>query len=99
MHKGQANAPFSRLALAALLVPLPVLAQPICGARDVIAGHLAAKYGEQPAFGGLASDGVVLELFVSRLGSWTIIATRPDGVACVVASGVAGVVHPQGDPI
>jgi len=29
----------------------------------------------------------VLELFVSKTGTWTILVTRPNGLSCIAASG------------
>lgn len=37
---------------------------------------------------GLASAGQVVEVFASETtGTWTITVTRPDGTACLVATG------------
>jgi len=50
---------------------------------------LTKKFGEKRTAIGLVSDKGVIELFSSKSGSWTAIFTRPDGVACVMASGSA----------
>ncbi|MFN3614512.1 MAG: hypothetical protein ACK4WC_08130, partial [Rubrimonas sp.] len=48
------------------------------------------KYGETRRAAGLQNRGSVTEIFASeKTGTWTIIVTRPDGVACAVAAGEA----------
>lgn len=54
---------------------------------DAVA-FLAQKYGEVPTGYGLARDGAsVIEVFVSRAGSWTIVRVLPDGKTCAIADG------------
>lgn len=31
----------------------------------------------------------VMELFVSNVGTWTVIITTPDGMSCIIAAGVS----------
>ena len=69
--------------------PKPVLSQGICGTRDAALAYLARQYGERPRAIGLAANGQVVEVLASQSGSWTMLVTRPDGLACVVASGEA----------
>lgn len=59
-----------------------------CAPRPVVLERLADSYGETRQSIGLGAQGVVVEMFASReTGSWTITATLPDGVTCLVASG------------
>ena len=59
-----------------------------CAPRPVVLERLAESYGETRQSIGLGAQGVVIEMFASReTGSWTITATLPDGVTCLVASG------------
>lgn len=83
-----------RLAVAVLvgLAAGPALAHRLgpCLDRDEFLARLAERYGEQPIGFGLTPDGRVLEVVVShQSGSWTIIVTSPDGVACGLAAGEA----------
>jgi len=69
---------------------LPVYAQPagtLCGPRTAIVRQLEQNYAERPVSIGLASSGAVVEVFASRIGTWTITLTIPAGVTCVVATG------------
>jgi hypothetical protein len=54
-----------------------------------VAHFYSAVDSERRAAGGLAANGNLVEVFASASGSWTIIATRPSGVACIVGSGEA----------
>ena len=36
---------------------------------------------------GLSTDGGLIEIYSSEDGTWTILITRPSGVACLVAAG------------
>ncbi len=48
----------------------------------------AAQWHEAPVLTGPASQGKLsMEFLVSLAGTWTVILTRPDDVACIVASG------------
>lgn len=58
-----------------------------CGERDRVVQMLKETYGERASAHGLAHTGAVAEVFISPRGTWTIIATSPDGVSCVVGAG------------
>ena len=61
-----------------------------CAPRDQVIERLAEKYGETRKSIGLGSNNVVMEVFASAdTGTWTITATRADGLTCLVASGQA----------
>ncbi|MCC6304986.1 MAG: hypothetical protein IT545_07295 [Rhodobacteraceae bacterium] len=76
-------------ALLAVAAALPAAAQPAqCGARDRVLAHLADSYGETRRAIGRAANDVVVEVFASAAtGSWTITATLPNGMMCLVAAG------------
>ena len=69
--------------------PESALSQPICGAHDDVASGLEKKYSEAPVARGLATVGLMIEVFVSPEGTFTIVATRPDGTSCLLAAGEA----------
>lgn len=82
--------------LAMVLVPVvvmafsaaPVSAQQACALHEGVAKQLEKRFSEQVVGRGLAKKGrVMFELFVSKTGSWTVIATNTKGNSCVVASG------------
>lgn len=78
------------LALATLLAAarLEAAEQPVCAARTDLANRLDALFSERPAAIGLDAAGKLVEVFASPDGStWTMLATRPDGISCVVATG------------
>jgi hypothetical protein len=68
--------------------PVPYAARPLpCGKRTDIVRVLREAFGETALAQGLAHTGAVAEVFTSPKGSWTIVATSPNGVACMVGSG------------
>lgn len=77
------------LALAlALALPAAAAATPACAERGDLARFLEREHGEILAGGGIASPAIRFELYARPDGrSWTIVAVRPDGVACMVAAG------------
>ena len=58
-----------------------------CSERADLLAHLERRYGE--VFSGQArrSEKGLIELYVGRTGTWTILLTRPDGVSCPLAVG------------
>ena len=58
-----------------------------CAKRDQIAGLLAKKYAEQPVGMGTIGAERYMQLFVSPHGSWSVVVTRTNGEACIVAAG------------
>lgn len=75
--------------IALAIAARPLRAEPRhCAPRPDVLAQLAERYGESRRSVGLAADGVVVESFASETGSWTIFYTRPDGISCVLASGV-----------
>ncbi|MEL6915076.1 MAG: hypothetical protein AAFP13_11295 [Pseudomonadota bacterium] len=68
----------------------PALAQMRCGGHGDITGKLETVYAETRIGRGLQSPVSLFEVWrAPETGHWTILMTRPDGSACIVASGVA----------
>jgi hypothetical protein len=77
---------FVAAALAA--VAFTAEARQVCAPRDKIVNRLATTYGEARQGFGLQGGRLIVELYASaETGTWTIIATRPDGTACAMAAG------------
>ncbi|MDH3738615.1 MAG: hypothetical protein OER92_05425 [Alphaproteobacteria bacterium] len=62
-------------------------AQSTCDLRKSLMAKLDAGYNEHPVGVGVASTGNVVELIVSPDGTWTIVVTKPNGIACIAAVG------------
>ena len=60
-----------------------------CGKRTDVVRMLRENFGEGPIAQGLAHTGAVAEIFISAQGNWTIIATSPNGMSCMIGSGQA----------
>ena len=67
---------------------LPAQAQTLCNTRENIVAQLTEKFGEVNNGAGMQSANQMIEVWSSqKTGSWTIIASRADGISCVLASG------------
>jgi hypothetical protein len=81
----------------------PAGAQMVCGKRADIVRQLGEKYGETRHSMGLAQGRGVVELYASEeTGSWTILMTSPQGIACMMAAGQSFQVDPvkaAGSPV
>ncbi|MCZ6591523.1 MAG: hypothetical protein O7B98_10355 [Alphaproteobacteria bacterium] len=65
----------------------PAYAQSQCDVRKSLLAKLDTGYAERPVAVGLASTGNVVELLISTDGTWTILVTKPNGIACIAAVG------------
>lgn len=66
---------------------LPMPAPLACGSRAGILDQLKEKYGEAPRGIGLTDRGAVIELLAAEDGSFTILLTMANGVACLIVTG------------
>ena len=76
-------------ALGLAVTPAYAAGQPVCGALNDVKFDLEKSYSETPIACGLASAGMMIEVFASEEGTFTIIATKPDGTSCLMAAGEA----------
>jgi hypothetical protein len=79
------------LALPAVLAAPPAFAdRPFCAPRHQMIAALEKTYREARRAVAMQNTGVVIEIYAStETGTWTLLATRPDGVACAMAAGEA----------
>ncbi|MDD9909280.1 MAG: hypothetical protein OXR62_06265 [Ahrensia sp.] len=60
----------------------------VCGDRTKMTEFLKKRYKEVPSAMGVASSGkTVMEVFTSKKGSWTVLMTTAQGVACIMGTG------------
>ena len=62
-------------------------AQNLCAKREEVVQRLWDKWQEALTANGLANDNRLIEVFVSKKGSWTIIISDPSGRSCVASAG------------
>jgi hypothetical protein len=82
------------------LLSLPSWAQ-TCAPRDQVIAKLAGTYGEEQSYVAMSEGGLV-EMYVSpTTGTWTFLLAKPDGSACLIASGKewGGPLAPKGKPV
>ncbi|MEP6827905.1 MAG: hypothetical protein ABJA10_07505 [Aestuariivirga sp.] len=65
---------------------LPARAQTVCFQHDRLARVLEEKFGEQRIGFGLAKDEMV-EVYISKAGTYTMVSTDPNHVSCIFAAG------------
>ena len=65
----------------------PSPASGFCADRNEMVRSLADKFKENPTAVGQINGDAAIEVFVSKKGSWTILATGTDGKSCVVSAG------------
>jgi hypothetical protein len=58
-----------------------------CGQRADVERLLKEQFGERAMAHGLSHTGAVAEIFTSPKGTWTIVATSPNGMSCLIGSG------------
>lgn len=68
--------------------PGSVVFGPNCNLHGALAAVLADRHGETRVGRGLTEGGVI-EVYVSESGTWTALAVRPDGIACITAVGTS----------
>ena len=61
--------------------------QQICAPRAQIVEKLKAEFNEEPQAIGVTHSGGLFEILSSESGTWTVLATGPNGVSCLVLSG------------
>jgi hypothetical protein len=82
------------LGLAVAVPMAPAIGQKLqgqlpCGKRKDLIEVLKKNYGERAVAHGLANSGAVAEVYVGPGGTWTIVATSPNGVSCLIGAGEA----------
>lgn len=76
------------LAAALALYTNAAMAQQQCGPRAELADVLADRYGETAQAMGISAAGNLVDIFANEdTGTWTIVATGPEGVSCSLADG------------
>jgi hypothetical protein len=58
-----------------------------CAPREQIAQLLASNYHEKPVGMGVTNSGALTVIYASPAGTWTAVAVRPSGAACVLDVG------------
>lgn len=76
------------LILTAALIASPALAEEIpCQPYESLSSYLAGTFSEAQVALGIDDRGVIISIFVSDAGTWTLVATGPDSRSCVAGFG------------
>ena len=60
-----------------------------CTSHEKMIELLTQRYSEVPKAVGLVDKKRVMEVFVSKTGTWTILVTNSEGQTCMLAAGQA----------
>jgi hypothetical protein len=82
------------LATAAAILTLPLLVPDAsaalrCGNRHEMASALETRFNETRRVMGVINPRMVMEIFTSPKGTWTVLVTEIGGKACITATGEA----------
>lgn len=72
---------------AAYAQRMPGGSQQLCAPRAALVEKLKAEFDEEPESVGVTHSGGLFEVLASSSGTWTVLATGPNGVSCLVLSG------------
>ena len=75
------------LAAVTLFSSVGVASAAPCGSHDAVAKALTTKYKEARRIMGVVNAKAVMEIFMSPQGTWTVVVTDTNGVACIIATG------------
>lgn len=74
--------------IALSLIAFPAAAQVPCAPTEAMLDNLKQRYQEEPQALGLAFDGTLTQVYANTdKGTYSIVATRPDGLSCLLISG------------
>jgi hypothetical protein len=62
-------------------------AEAACMKRDVLVKQLVEKYHEKPAGQGIVQGQAVVEVYVSDKGTFTMVTSYANGLACILSVG------------
>lgn len=69
-----------------------------CAQTPAVHAFLAETHGEHRAFVGNAVPAGLIEVWINdETGSWTVLATMPDGTSCIRALGAGFAVEKAGE--
>jgi hypothetical protein len=70
-----------------MLAPAVAATMVWCGPHDSVISMLVEQFQEERESTGLSDEGLLMEVFASAAGSWTILLTSPSGLTCIIAAG------------
>ena len=60
-----------------------------CAPHEEVVKVLNAKFQESQRAIGLINEQAMMEVFISKQGTWTMVVTNESGMSCVMAAGEA----------
>ncbi len=75
------------LGFSGLLATSTTVQAAVCMNHKNLVSFLSDRYSEAPRALGLVEDRGLMEVYVSDKGTWTIVLTTAQGIACILAAG------------
>lgn len=66
---------------------VPAFASLQCASHEKMIELLSKRFSEVPKAIGLVGQKRVMEVYVSKTGTWTILVTNSEGQTCILAAG------------
>ena len=70
-----------------LLISTQQASAAVCTERKKFTHYLSKQYKEKPKAVGLVSNTSIMEVYVSKKGTWSILMTNRKGITCLIAAG------------
>jgi hypothetical protein len=79
--------PLIAIAVISAVSPAASGAAVVCGRHQQVVDFLAAHFHEARRSMGLSKSGMLMEIYASDAGTWTVVRSTPSGIACIVDAG------------
>jgi hypothetical protein len=73
--------------VSALVLGSAAFAAPQCGPHKQVIEMLSKRFSEVPKAVGIVGEKRIMEVFLSKKGTWTILVTNSEGLTCILAAG------------
>jgi hypothetical protein len=87
-----------KMFVAMLMLPVAAAGQTPCGKTEMFRAQLAQRFNEHQVAVALVNDNVIMELWRSERGTFTVLQTGADGFSCIVSAGEAWMDVPEAKP-
>lgn len=89
MERFKLKIPMAAIALVTCVLPASTIAEPgtSCADRAQMQQFLTRTFRERQVGHGMVDAKMIMEIYVSDSGTWTVMVTNTDGIACIIATG------------
>jgi hypothetical protein len=73
--------------VSAVVLCSAAFAAPQCGPHKQVVEMLSKRFSEVPKAVGIVGEKRIMEVYLSKKGTWTILVTNSEGLTCILAAG------------